>query len=79
MNDNVSDFTWNWTFTGMGGTYVDGDHLESVTQLLLHEGIYEIIQTIIHEDIHRVLFYEGFCIEKEHRAILIIQWAEEYL
>ena len=79
MNKNVSDFIFDVGFNGMGGTYPDGDHLESVCMLAKHEGIKDIIQTIIHEDIHRVLFNEGFCIDKEHRAILIIMWAEEYI
>ena len=78
MNRNVSDFVYGYNYTGNGSTSKTKDGLESETYLTRHESVIEIIKTTIHEDIHRVLWYDKFDMEKEHRAILIIMWAEEY-
>ncbi len=78
MNKNVSDFVIETSLWSNGATYPHKGHLESDVYLKRHESVKEIIQTTIHEDIHRVLHYAHLGNDREHRAILIIMWADEY-
>lgn len=78
MNENVSEFEFGFALDGDGCTYAEKDYVESLCFVTRHESMTEIIKTISHEDIHRVLWYDDLEEKKEHRVIYIMQWAEEY-
>ena len=75
---NTSNFIIGTSLWSNGATYKEKNHLESDIFLMRHETVEEIIATTIHEDIHRTLWYKHLSATREHRAIMIIMWAENY-